>query len=204
MAGLRAAQKAMTRKLLLGKALELFTQQSYARTTIDEIASAAGTTRVTFYAHFPSKADLMRALIDELNELLDRTASPTHGSTASALVTVVTEGTPEGIRAWLRETAGRWDIIRPYTNAAFESAVTDPALRTLMDEWFEEPIGDIADGLDAAGRFSPETRRLRGVLAMAQLDHAARHWRPGVWDASLDVVLAVLTESWTALLTDKA
>ena len=88
MAGLRKAQKAMTRRLLLSAALDLFNTKGYAATTIDEIAAAAGTTRVTFYAYFPSRADLMKALIGQLNELLGRTESPTHGSTARALVDI--------------------------------------------------------------------------------------------------------------------
>jgi AcrR family transcriptional regulator len=46
MAGLREAQKEMTRRPL-STALELFNAEGYAATTIDEIAAAAGTTRVT-------------------------------------------------------------------------------------------------------------------------------------------------------------
>ncbi|MFI6560745.1 TetR/AcrR family transcriptional regulator [Streptomyces sp. NPDC050534] len=48
--------------------LELFRTKGYAATKVDDIATAAGATRVTFYAsfHFPSRADLMKALIDEL------------------------------------------------------------------------------------------------------------------------------------------
>ena len=74
MATLRAAQKAMTRKLLLDAALDLFVELGYAATTVDLIANRAGTTRVTFYAHFPSRSELMRTLIDEnLNAELART-----------------------------------------------------------------------------------------------------------------------------------
>jgi len=86
MASLRAAQKAMTRKLLLDTALEMFQAKGYASTTIDDIAAAAGTTRATFYAHFPSRLELMKAILGELNEHLERTSSGTHGSTAPALV----------------------------------------------------------------------------------------------------------------------
>jgi hypothetical protein len=51
--GLRAAQKRMTRELLLAQALELFESKGYAATTVDDIAAAAGTTRQTFYLHSP-------------------------------------------------------------------------------------------------------------------------------------------------------
>jgi AcrR family transcriptional regulator len=200
MAGLRKAQKEMTRSLLLSTALDLFNSKGYAATTIDEIAAAAGTTRVTFYAYFPSRADLMKALIGQLNELLGRTESPIHGSTARALVAIVTDGDPAKIGAWLRETAGSWDAIRPYTQVAFEAAAVDPEIRALLDEWLGEATGDIEEGLDRAGRFAPESRRLRSVLAITQLDHVARNWTPGRWNADEDQMLDVLTASWVGLL----
>lgn len=200
MAGLRKAQKEMTRRLLLSTALDLFNTKGYAATTIDEIAAAAGTTRVTFYAYFPSRADLMKALIGQLNELLGRTESPTHGSTARALVDIVAEGDPAKIGTWIRETAASWDAIRPYTKVAFEAAAVDPEIRALLDEWLAEATGDIEEGLDQAGRFAPESRRLRSVLAITQLDHVARNWTPGKWKADEAQVLDVLTASWVALL----
>jgi len=200
MAGLRKAQKEMTRRLLLSTALGLFQEKGYAATTIDEIAAAAGTTRVTFYAYFPSRADLMKALIGELNELLGRTETPTGGSTARALVDIVAEGDPARIAAWLRDTAASWDAIRPYTKAAFEAAAVDPEIRALLDEWLDQATGDIREGLDKAGRFPPETRRLRSVLAITELDHLARNWTPGRWGADVESMLGVLSASWIALL----
>lgn len=197
MATLREAQKEMTRKLLLEAGIELFVSKGYATTEVDEIASAAGTTRVTFYAYFPSKVDLMKALITErLNAALDRVPSAAHGSTERELVAVVEDRSRERIRAWLDASAQRWDTIRPYTTTAFEAAAVDPAIRGLFDEWMNEAIGDIEDGLDRAGRFPAGTRRFRGVLAITELDHAARHWTPGQWGVGYAEMLDVLTESW--------
>jgi AcrR family transcriptional regulator len=203
MAGLRKAQKEMTRRLLLSTALELFSTKGYAATTIDEIAATAGTTRVTFYAYFPSRADLMKALIDQLNELLGRTGSPAHGPTAASLASVVADGDPEKIGGWLRENAGSWDEIRPYTKVAFEAATVDPEIRVLVQGWFDAAIGDIAEGLERAGRFTPQTRRLRAVLAMTELDYLVRNWTPGRWDTDLEPMLEVLAISWACLLTER-
>jgi AcrR family transcriptional regulator len=196
MAGLRKAQKEMTRRLLLSTALDLFNTKGYAATTIDEIAAAAGTTRVTFYAYFPSRAELMKALIDQLNELLGRTGAP--NSTAATLVNVVADGDPAKIADWLRETSKSWDQIRPYTKAA----TVDPEIRVLVDGWFDEAIGDVEQGLQRAARFAPDTRRLRAVLAMTQLDYLARTWTPGRWNADLKPMLEVLTASWIALISE--
>lgn len=197
MATLREAQKEMTRKLLLDAGLELFVSKGYATTTVDDIASAAGTTRVTFYAYFPSKVDLMKALIAErLNRELDRVPSAEHGSTERELVAVVQDGSPERIRTWLTATSARWDAIRPYTTTAFEAAAVDPEIRALLDEWLNEAIGDIEDGLDRADRFPAGTRHFRSVIAITALDHVARHWTPGHWGVEREQMLDVLTESW--------
>lgn len=204
MAGLRAAQKEMTRRLLLATALEIFETKGYAATTVDEIAVAAGTTRVTFYAHFPSRSDLMKELIAELNQILERTSSPDHGSTAGGLVAAVQDGSRDAIGAWLVERSKQWDEIRPYTVAAFEAAAVDPELRGLVDRWIEEVASDIEQGLDEAGRFDQPSRHMRGVLAFAQLDHVARTWARGRDRAELDTMLDVLTDSWWKLLSDAA
>ena len=63
MASLREAQKEMTRRMILDAGLELFSTKGYLATTVEDIAGAVGTTRVTFYAHFPSKSELMKALM---------------------------------------------------------------------------------------------------------------------------------------------
>lgn len=202
MTTLRAAQKRLTRTRLLDAGLSSFVAKGYAATTVDHIASAAGTTRVTFYAHFPGKVDLMKALIAErLNPALDRVPSAERGSTERELVAVVADGSPEQIRAYLLATTERWDTIRPYTTVAFEAAAVDPEIRTLFDAWLDEAIGDIVDGLDRADRFAPDTRRMRGVLAITELDHVARRWTPGTWGVEREQMLDVLTESWTGLVS---
>ncbi|MEU4511045.1 helix-turn-helix domain-containing protein [Nonomuraea wenchangensis] len=201
MARLREAQKEMTRKLLLDAGLELFVSKGYAATTVDDIASAAGTTRVTFYAYFPSKVELMKALIGErLNAALGRVPSPEHGSTARDLVSVVEDGTRERIRDWLAEISLRWPVIRPYTTAAFEAAAVDPEIRELLGAWLNEAIGDVEEGLNRADRFPAATRHFRSVIAITELDHVARHWVAGHWGVQREEMLDVLAESWTGTI----
>jgi AcrR family transcriptional regulator len=202
MANLREAQKQMTRRLLLESGLELFKTKGYAATTVDDIATAAGTTRVTFYAYFSSRSELMKALIDEqLNEALQRVSSPEHGSTAQGLVATVADGTPEAITAWLRRTADSWPAIRPIIRVGRDAAAVDPDLTDLVERWMEEAISDIEDGLVTAGRFEPHQRRFRGVLAMAELDFVAQNWHRADWKLTHDQMLDELSASWVRLLT---
>jgi AcrR family transcriptional regulator len=192
-ARLRAAQKEMTRRLLLSTALALFEAHGYARTTVDDIARAAGTTRVTFYAYFPSRTELMKALFEELTEVLEQGGGP-------ALVTVVRDGGRDGMGSWLRAGADRWPRIRPYVLAAHEAAAVDPEVRELVDRWFDGVVADIEAGLTQAGRFDPGSRRMRGFLALTQLDQLARHWMRHGWQAAPETALGLLTDSWTHLL----
>ncbi|GAA3880320.1 hypothetical protein GCM10022381_23210 [Leifsonia kafniensis] len=199
MANLRVLQKEQTRKRLLDTALDLFESQGYAATTIDDIAAAAGTTRVTFYAHFPSRRAIMATLIEELNVILERDELP-NGSTATALVDVMQAGSAEGIETWLREQCARWPIIRPYITSAHAAAAVEPELSELLDGWSEDVVGDIEKGLNLADRFEPATRHFRGVLAFEMLDRANVHWIRHQWDIDTDPALDVLAEAWVKLL----
>lgn len=191
----------MTRRLLLESGLELFKTKGYAGTTVDDIATAAGTTRVTFYAYFSSRSELMRALIDEqLNDALQRAVSQEHGSTAQDLVATVADGTPEAIMVWLRRTADSWPAIRPIIRVGRDAAVVDPDLAGLVERWMEEAISDIEDGLALAGRLEPHQRHFRGVLAMAQLDYVAQNWDRADWKITRDQMLDELGASWVRLL----
>ena len=191
---LREAQKRMTRELLLREGLGLFESKGYAATTVDDIAAAAGTTRQTFYQHFPSKAALMKELITAVNEILISQDDP-------RLSVVVESGDRDRIHAWIGTKIDQWPEIKPYIMAAHEAAAQDAEIQEAIDAWFESAIGDIHTGLDEAGRFEPSSRRVRGTLAFGQLEFASRRWMRHGWDVDRDETHAMLTESWMHLLT---
>lgn len=193
-------QKEATRKRILSEALELFVSRGYVNTTVDDIAAAANTTRVTFYSHFESRRELMRALIHELNNILERSDEPGRSSTASLLVATVREGSREKLGVWLREQAARWPVIKPYVLAATEAAAVDAEMRLLLRGWIEEVVADIREGLDAANRYEPNTRHFRGELAFVSLDQTALSWMRGDLDLTTEPALEVLTEMWWKLL----
>ncbi|MDF2545291.1 MAG: transcriptional regulator TetR family [Anaerosolibacter sp.] len=58
---------------LMEKAEELFFTMGYKRVTIDEIAAAAGISKMTIYKYFPSKEDL---LIEVLIQISERALQP--------------------------------------------------------------------------------------------------------------------------------
>jgi len=203
MSSLREAQKQLTRDMIVDRALELFTEKGYAATTIDEIAVAAGTTRATFYAHYTSRADLMRDFMARVNAVLDRADGPDRSTTAAGLVDVVRGGELEGILAWLESRAALWPVFRPYLDVLDEAAAVDPEVRALVRGWHEEVISDIVLGMQLAGRFPQETRHIRGTLAFTQLDYVATLWTRRKLEPNRDHALEVLADSWYHLLCDE-
>ncbi|MDQ0117192.1 AcrR family transcriptional regulator [Pseudarthrobacter defluvii] len=203
MPSLREAQKQLTRDTIVERALELFTKKGYAATTIDEIAASAGTTRVTFYAYYPTRADLMRDFMARVNAVLERADGPDSGSTAPDLVQVVRDGKLAGILSWLESRAALWPVFRPYLDVLDEAAALDPEVRTMVERWHEEVITDMVRGMQLAGRFAAETRHIRGTLAFTQLDYVATLWTRRKMEPNREHALEVLADSWYHLLCDE-
>jgi AcrR family transcriptional regulator len=195
---LRAAQKQLTRRLLLESGLDVFESKGYPSTTVDDIASGAGTTRTTFYLHFPSKAELMKSLIVELDKLLVSSDDP-------PLTGVVASGQRAQLRAWVERKVDQWPEIKRCASAAQAAAASDVEISIAVNRWFEGVIADIHLGLDLADRFDPASRHVRGTLAFGQLEFLSRRWFDAGWTDSLqrDSSVDLLVDSWCWLLTDR-
>ena len=197
MATLRETQKLRTRRLLLDTALICFEDKGYAATTIDDIAGGAGTTRTTFYLHFASKAQLMQAVIRDIDEVFTSADDP-------PLTTVVERGERVLVEAWLSRKFDQWGEVRRHLTAAYQGAAVDPEIQAGLDAWFEDVAGSIQEGLDRAGRCEPETRRVRAVLAFGQLEYLAKRWLRVGWAVDREICLRSLTDSWCYLLASRS
>jgi AcrR family transcriptional regulator len=60
----RTRDKAKTRRRLLAAASELFYENGICATGVSAVAERAGVTKMTLYAHFPSKDDLVAAYLE--------------------------------------------------------------------------------------------------------------------------------------------
>lgn len=68
---LRDRREALTLRTILSAARGLFAERGYARTPVREIAARAGVVPQTIYAHFVSKAGVLRGLVDLLDDEAD-------------------------------------------------------------------------------------------------------------------------------------
>ncbi len=63
-----------TRERILDAALNIFSNQGYHDTRLDEIVKEAGTSKGSIYFHFPNKERLFIALVDQFADVIERRA----------------------------------------------------------------------------------------------------------------------------------
>ncbi len=63
-----------TRQLLIDKALDVFYEKGVARTTLNDVATAAGMTRGAIYWRFENKAELFAAFVDQAVSPMEQAA----------------------------------------------------------------------------------------------------------------------------------
>ena len=66
-AGRRECKKREVHRRIRDAALKLLAERGFAATSIDAIAAAANISRPTFFNYFPSKKDLLYALMDQMD-----------------------------------------------------------------------------------------------------------------------------------------
>jgi AcrR family transcriptional regulator len=187
---IREAQKASTFEVLLQAAEELFAEQGYAATTIEQIASRAGASRATFYLHFEGKWQAAAALIER--RLMPETVE--YYQRLDAL------GVPDRdqLRAWLDDALGFYQRHRQDLTIYRQASGIEPQLAALQPESLGRCADAMSGFLERWGEERREEARLRLSLLIIQLTDFATNWVLGYWKTDRQVVLDVLLDLWTA------
>ena len=70
MAGVRETKKQETRKAIMRAAMSLFSEKGFDKTSIEELAKAAGIGKGTIYGYFQTKMDILHAFCEDELECL--------------------------------------------------------------------------------------------------------------------------------------
>jgi AcrR family transcriptional regulator len=186
---MRVAQKERTRRLLRDAAVTLFASKGYSATTIDDITTAIGASRATFYLHYDGKARIVSEIYEdvimpetlEFYRRLDAFDGPSE----------------EELRGWLEDAMGFFERHREILLFADEAFSTEPSLDDLSPpRLLDRCAGAMPRYL---GRWEGRERqqaRFRLELLVLQLSDFARLWVDGRWPVKRDLVLDVLLDLW--------
>jgi AcrR family transcriptional regulator len=151
------------REAILHAAAEVFAHAGYAATSVDDIAAAAGITKLIVYRHFDAKETLYRAVLEQVFErqvelfLANVARGLQAGGTTRALLGVAREW-PDGFRLLWRHAAREPQFsdyalhLRDVAVSAARDVVT-PLVRAEFAEWaaqtlFDHLVDAVLDWLD--------------------------------------------------------
>lgn len=180
-----------TRRRLLDAALQVFETNGYHATSVEEIVSAAGVARATFYLHFKNKLEVVHLLTDDIR--------PSVADLYAELDQSVVGGTGNirpAVRQWLKKAlnwyaqadhriiAGIWQELSVGAHSQVAGGIAvDVHLPRYLGQW-------PADGRDAP--------RTTVILLSHLLSRAVLLSQRGVLPADRWVVIDSLADLWAA------
>jgi AcrR family transcriptional regulator len=181
---------ARRRRQLLDVAQEVFADQGFHATSMDELAEAAGVTKPVLYQHFESKRELYLELLEDVGQqLLDKIAL------ATAEAATPRQQVENGFSAYFRFVADQRSAFRLlFGGGGRRDEEFDDAVRR-VESTLAEAIALLIEA-DIDG----EHRRLlaQGIVGLAE--GTARYWIAQELDLDPDVVAARIADlAWAGL-----
>jgi len=191
--GRRLLARPERRAAILRAAATAFAQRGFASTSMEEVAAAAGITKLIVYRHFPSKEALYdgvlervsKGLADAFVSLLEREPPPRVG--IKAMLTVAREDPDGFVLLW-------------------RHAEREPAFAEHADRIRRQAV-QVAENMPAiAGMTDPRRRRWAASLVVSWLVDAVLHWmEEGAPDRDDELVELVarsvrpMVQAWAAV-----
>jgi AcrR family transcriptional regulator len=181
---------ARRRRQLLDVALETFAAQGFHRTSMDDVAEAAGVTKPVLYQHFRSKRALYLELLDDvgerLMEVISKAVAAAHGPHRQV---------EAGFAAYFRFVAEE--------GSSFQLLFGSGARR---DAEFADAVSRVEDTIAEAvaplieADIDPEHRKLLAYALVGLAEGTGRHWTEHQLDIDPDVLARRIAEvAWAGL-----
>lgn len=196
----RSARKVETRRKIIHAASELFAEQGYTGTSMEQIAEAAGVSKGTIFYNYKNKADLFEQLVRESAQTIaNDIASAREGrrgwdalSEAIWRVLLAADAAPAPAQVIVTEL---FRLQRPWSQSLSEAReVLMTPLLGIMAELGEDRAAATGSRLMAADQVTNVTMPLLGALVVATLDRRA--YNP---DLPLEAVHTALTTAISSL-----
>jgi len=153
----RAVTAQETRRLILDAALELFTAQGYGATSVGDIAARAGVATPTVYTSVGKKPELLRGLLDRLDDIADIPQLAREGMSSGDPAHVLSVGVR--ITRLLAERCG--DIIAAIVSAAS----VEPEMASVYRAGMDRHLAGMQGAVD-------QLRRLKALRPQVSRDDA--------------------------------
>jgi AcrR family transcriptional regulator len=167
----RAEQQAVTRARLLDSAETLFGDRGIHRSSLDDIAAAAGLTKGAIYANFGSKKDLIAAILER--KLASDDGAPPHPPVGSL------PAWADHLGASYESNVGRPEIHR-FVMAFVELwlyGMREQESRSQVTEWFRTVRAGNAEEVAALGEELPLPAGQIAALVLAlDIGVGLQHW----------------------------
>ena len=166
-----AARKEDTRERLLAAGARAFTERGYVAVSVEEIAAAAGMSRMTLYRHFAGKAEIAVALF-RANSLKHLPMIAAVGQRAYC--------DPATVREWIGEIFAVDREQRAILQAFIQANVTEPGFAQEGHAFIDRVIAALGATIPAFALCgSSSRRRVEAWLLLYELldqsNHAARN-----------------------------
>jgi len=184
----------LTQRRILESALEIFERKGYNNSTVEDIVAAANIARGTFYLHFPSKLEVVKALSQDLTPELVELYRDLDG--------LITSSPPidrENLRSWMTRAVAWFDRNSTMAIVWQEVSVIEP-------EFHFDPSFYLAHQMKGYVAKFPAKRqpaaRLRIVLLIQQLARGFLVMRSSQPSEAIDrsVLVDVLCDIWVDAL----
>lgn len=190
---LRQAQRDLTRSRIKTAARDLFYEQHYDSTTMDEIADAAGLRRSTLYLHYKDKAEILAEIVADYTPRAQAVLATLPGPGPSV----------EQVQRWIRKVANFVAEERVPLSIILELR-RDTTHIGALDELTSELISALGANnprfREAARRDADPIERARGLLLFQEMTFTCEQFLIRNNDANFKALVRVTAEHFQDFL----